>query len=282
MLTFMTSFISELRASAGSGVATAALLVDVGSNSGEFTAKFMETLRDQLGPSYPMEAIMIEPQERFHHKLLTIGKRWNGTLVRAAAWIANTTLDFALSKNSQASHIATSNLSQTSARRSKRVPAFDIGEFLKLQFTLRSAPRGVRLRAYVKIDIEGAEYHVLPRLLQDHVLCAPVTHLHIEWHNRNLPMEERRDGLALRWAIAPLLARGCPATKPAPRVIHEEFHGLNVNVPAEELLDDIMAATSGNIHLVTNFSLERIVRNVEYKVTAHKRIVRHRTYINGK
>ena len=80
----------------------------------------------------------------------------------------------------------------------------------------------------MKLDIEGAEYAVLPRLLMSGVLCR-VSFMHVEWHLNNLPLAQRFDGFALRKAFDSLLKAGC-ATNPGgrpKRFLHEEYRTKN-------------------------------------------------------
>ena len=77
----------------------------------------------------------------------------------------------------------------------------------------------------VKLDIEGAEYSVLPRLLTSGALCL-VDFFNIEWHLDALPADRRLEGLALRLALEPAI-RACRPRRLV-QLMHEEFLPLNL------------------------------------------------------
>lgn len=79
--------------------------------------------------------------------------------------------------------------------------------------------------AFLKLDIEGAEYTVLPRLLSTRALCR-VSFLLIEWHLVYVPPPKRAAGLALKGAFELLLAASCHG-HPMPVVVHDDLPANN-------------------------------------------------------
>lgn len=69
-----------------------------------------------------------------------------------------------------------------------------------------------------EIDIEGAEYEVLPHLLLTGALCL-VRYLVVEWHLNALPEPQRLAGLGLRLSLPMLLRAGC---RHAPPILYED------------------------------------------------------------
>ena len=157
---FLTALVDEIRA-AGSSKHT--IVLDVGANDGEFSEELMRTLRKRANAQ--PELIMVEPQPRFAAKLGRIAKRWNGTHLPVAAWTEKKEL--VLQEN--AAHSEKSSLFQKTGKfaglEQRTVQAIDFAAYLRE--TLRRADI-----AFVKIDIEGSEYDVLPTLLLGGLLRA--------------------------------------------------------------------------------------------------------------
>ena len=82
--------------------------------------------------------------------------------------------------------------------------------------------------AYLKLDVEGLEYSLLPWLLLEGAICR-LSHLRIEWHLVAQPIRNRLEGLALRHSIGGLLRHGC--TSPPLMIEHEEFAANNFAFP---------------------------------------------------
>ena len=91
----------------------------------------------------------------------------------------------------------------------------------------------------------------------------------------------------MRRAIEPLLTRGCPLDRPAPTVLHEEFHGLNADGPWQLLLEDALehstSAYKYTRDAVGDFKNGTLARNPKfaYELRVFKGKLRHRTYMNG-
>lgn len=99
----------------------------------------------------------------------------------------------------------------------------------------------------VKLDIESAEFELLPHLLTSGVLCR-VHLLVIEWHLNALPPERRLSGLGLRISLTRLLHDGCRAlTGTSPKLIHEGS-GINNMQQAVPGLWDVLLNHNGTAH----------------------------------
>ena len=78
----------------------------------------------------------------------------------------------------------------------------------------------------IKMDIEGAEYSVLPRLLTSGALCM-VDYLNVEWHLSALPDERRlTEGMGLRLMLESTL-RACRPSR-LKMTMNEDYLSLNV------------------------------------------------------
>lgn len=83
------------------------------------------------------------------------------------------------------------------------------------------------------------------------------------------------------------LRAGCPAARPAPRVLHEEFRGVNFGKAVPGLLEEAARHASGCRR--TRRGLPELcvlngtaVGGLEYELTVRKAAIRHQlTLING-
>ena len=115
--------------------------------------------------------------------------------------------------------------------------AIDFAEWLAISSEFQKADT-----ICLKIDIEGAEYAVLPHLLSARSLCR-VNFLIIEWHLHALPASRRLFGLGLRNSLEELVNGGCPPLA-SPRIfMHEEFGPLNGGLQINGLLEDALRRT---------------------------------------
>lgn len=225
------------------------LVLDVGANDGawmEGTLRMLLKGRPHLKRDSVIDAIMFEPQSNLRGPLTGLVDRWNSgtqigahasemnisvraTHVPAAAWITDTNLTFYESTASRTSKTASlerrRNINGTLAPLAKTlvprvVPAVDLAAFITRHAAGADA-------VIFKLDIEGAEYSVLPALLTSGALCH-VDLFQIEWHLNNLEAERRLEGIALRLALEPVM-RGC-AQRRLVKLMHEEYVFINDGV----------------------------------------------------
>ncbi len=120
-----------------------------------------------------------------------------GIFHRQAVWIEDGELEFQLQNGHRNVGCGSTMAAlQSSNRRllggkTVTVPAIDFSRFV---LELESE------RIIVRMDIEGAEFPVLRKMLQDQSL-SKVQDLHIEWHHRHLPTESGKSARDLRKAI---------------------------------------------------------------------------------
>jgi hypothetical protein len=201
--------------------------------------------------------VLMDPQPRVRETLTTLARwlnntlaakpRWvqpqrfsadSATFMPVAAWTAETRLPFFASvrkEDSQTSSLVRAAQHGDSAR--AHVRAIDLAAFLRKTFD------GASLRL-LKLDVEAAEYELLPHLLVTGALCL-ATHLLLEWHLNSLPPSRRLRALAMRLSIDEHLEKGCGAAnlKP-PRVAHDEFE-LNNRFAVVTGLDQLIEQHNG-------------------------------------
>lgn len=207
----VSAFVGRLRRSPAG---QPALVLDVGANNGYWGATVTKRARERA-PHAVVDLVYFEPQLTHQAPLQRHAARLrNTTVVHAAAWTRNTTLTFYLAeRDSQASSTVETlarRFSGGSVRVGKRavkqttVPAVDLAEFMRRRLAGPSPPL-----VLLKLDVEAAEYEVLPHLLLSGVACS-VRYWFIEWHYNALPPKRRLAGVLLRQSVDELISRGCP------------------------------------------------------------------------
>ena len=202
-----------------SGPHQVGFVVDVGANNGQWTRRILERVR-QEGTRMRVEPILFEPQRVYAAELQHLADEWGGAFYPAAAWTKAANLSFYLSHFKEASSLSeqlalTFSKPEVNARVPRvTVPAVDLARVLRnCVWRAKGGP------IIVKLDVEAAEYDLLPRLLITGALCR-CTFLLVEWHLNALPPERKLEGVLLRNAFDGLLARGC--VRPPRLIIHDE------------------------------------------------------------
>lgn len=125
--------------------------------------------------------IAFEPNEELN-VAETSQKFKNFYWVQAAVWIADEDVDFVLSEKNDSSFIK--GLSNNAPKRTIRVPAIDFSKYVS------ELPKEATI--VCSMDIEGAEYPVLEKLLADDTMKR-ISLLDIEFHHRLLPDKDAQD-----------------------------------------------------------------------------------------
>ena len=246
---FLNDFMSQSHTARCNRALGRSVVFDVGSNAGQFISNDLKLnralSRRHCNSTHRFTAFLFEPQRKWLSALTHLVNELSAkhsqsldiALMPFAAWTHNTTMRFQTSKNSQEARIVTANASATpdagtmgAARASYDVEAIDFADFVLR--TLRPSDAPVLL----KIDIESAEYSLVPRLLTTGVLCLP-SHLIVEWHLRHASDSDRLACLALKLALPLMLKRGC---KTPPQLLQEEFRAMNAGAQVPGLLEEAM------------------------------------------
>jgi len=220
-------------------------VLDVGANNGQWARHVLKRVRE-YGTRMRVEPILFEPQREYAASLRQLAFDWGGTFYPAAAWTRATNLSFYLSNFKEASSLSeqialTFSKPEVNAHvRRVTVPTVDLARVLR-----SSAWRAKGGPILLKLDVEAAEYDLLPRLIITGALCR-CTFLLIEWHLNALPPERRMEGVLLRNAFDGLLARGCP--RPPRLIIHDEDLLNNYGEPTPGL-GELAARYTVNGHL---------------------------------
>ena len=195
--------------------------------------------------------VVFEPQPQFRD---TLGKldTWPGGAVhvQGVAWTSRGELPFSQGRSpalSQAAHVGAPR--EGGPGKLIKVQSVDFARFLNDMFT--DHPEET---VFLKIDVEGAEYDLLPNWLISGALC-PIEFIQIEWHMFMLKPERRLASLGLRMSMADMLERGCPYHQkpwihPQRTIVHDEAQGnRHVAVPGlRDRLDFHAAENASTCH----------------------------------
>ena len=253
---------------------TRAVMFDVGANNGHFSDWTLKIASNSLlkHARNRIEAVMVEPNPVFNKTLSNLVAAWSGkrprqlTYVPAAAWkndVGTVTLTRPTSGTDLASVRSTiieGSNDRSLAHDKVSVPTVDLARLMRerLEATPRQhktirgrgsarLPPPLQPLCGLKLDIEAAEFELLPHLLLSGSLCRCHYFL-FEWHLNSLPPARRLAGLHLRESIDGLLTRGC--STPPRRLLHDDFprNNLFAIVPGLAELVDLHNGTMLGLH----------------------------------
>ena len=117
--------------------------------------------------------VAIEPQPKFAAVLTNLSQVCPSfALVSAAAWKSNGTLDMDTPKDSRAAAIRF-DAKANSSKSVLSVPTMDFSEvLLNSEWSRQARPMRPEGLNFLKLDIESAEYALLPHLLRGGALCS--------------------------------------------------------------------------------------------------------------
>lgn len=187
------------------------IVLDVGANDGWWGYNYARIIRNG---TFDVSLVYFEPLPQFHGSLRTLVKAFGGAnsqLVAAAAWTESATLTLHIPDSGKATKSASlTNVNAYSGGgwtsvKNVTVQAIDFSRYLHdaaMKYDI----------VVLKMDVEGAEYRLLPRLIATGSLCH-VDYMLVEWHLKYQPDDNgaRLSALALRYAFEGLVQRGCLA-----------------------------------------------------------------------
>jgi len=210
------------------------VFLDIGSNRGTHIRKlfepekypgspYLEVFDQAFGPlrSGPSSetgicAFGFEANPRWASRLQEVEKAYAAKGWRAK-WFATTAVGNAAGdstfwlndKAGQNSNWSFSVIKMADDSHPIKVPVVDLSEFM--QYLTAHASPGYKL---MKMDIEGGEFVVLPKLLENHLLCTNgLDKLTIEWHEYHLAEDQRPAAAKTRLQVeSPAKCGGQPST----------------------------------------------------------------------
>lgn len=155
------------------------VFIDCGSYLGGMIHKFEKS---DLAKEHRWEVIAFEANPEFAKQ---IPKRDNWTVLQQAVWIKDGTIEFYVDDHRVGSTVIKGKKTGKLAEVPLEVPSIDFSEWLKRNYTARDF-------VFVNLDIEGAEYAVLDKLLADGTIDL-VDKLCVEFHDHKVGVPEERD-----------------------------------------------------------------------------------------
>lgn len=153
--------------------------VDVGANTGKISYEFAVEHAD-----YDIYCIEANPAliPQIHRRSVQLGRTF--VIMWAAAWVYDGTINLYQSGANAASTVVEGKVErgkwpQIDYESPTSVPCFDLGDWMLRTFTLRDS-------VILKMDVEGAEYTLLEKMIQDRSL-ALASELWCEWHQDRYP-----------------------------------------------------------------------------------------------
>ena len=240
----------------------AGVIIEVGANTGAYSDKLMR--RCQKAGLKVASLTLVDPQASMRPRLQRLAEEWKGEFVSAAATADEGNITFFTSRNSHVSSTLSSAASRYGLKSATVVPTVDriplatwniaspprlsLGLLCESRFSLHltypvsawravsalifrtieraKTTHGAKLSVLLKLDVEGAEYDLLPHLLVRGALCL-VDFLVIDWHLNSLPEARRLAGIGLRHSLGATVRGAC--TGRALQIEHEEFRPINVS-----------------------------------------------------
>ncbi|EOD34158.1 hypothetical protein EMIHUDRAFT_313852 [Emiliania huxleyi CCMP1516] len=185
------------------------VVLDVGANDGRWSAKLMTSMAASVRRRTRL--LMFEPQPRFVNALAAITNRFEPSLAGGRV-DAGGQPDVPFSENAR----------RFGRSKAITIRSVDLARLMWDKLAGKSC-------ALLKLDVEGAEYRLIPHLLVTGALCLP-THLLLEWHLNSVPERERLAALAQRLSL-PAALDAC-ATPPRALVNDDEAqNNLYTRVP---------------------------------------------------
>ena len=152
------------------------IFIDAGANTGISIKLFL----NRYPNSQEFEIHSFEPNPHLHKKLSEYSDR--ATIYHKAVYTEDTTLDFYLSNIHLASTLRIDKLTGGISQNNKiKVEAIDIAKFIKNNFNKEDY-------IILKLDIEGAEYDILPHLIEEGMFDGWINELFGEFHYKKLSL----------------------------------------------------------------------------------------------
>ncbi|MBL7132263.1 MAG: FkbM family methyltransferase [Candidatus Omnitrophica bacterium] len=144
------------------------IFIDGGAHKGETIYEFE---RSNLYSKHRWEIFSFEANP---YLISYIPKKKNVTVLNKAMWIDNKGLDFYFGVSTLAGNVVENKQTDTT-KKSIKVDSVDFGQWLKENFKQEDI-------IFVKLDIEGAEYPILDKMLKDESI-EYVDKLYVEFHS---------------------------------------------------------------------------------------------------
>ena len=152
------------------------VFIDLGCHDGDSIKEFCKWLVPLHEKGQEVEIYGVDPNPKFPELWKRVDLPIKVTWINAAAWVSRGSIKFLLDETDKAFGSTLLKEKSISDPKTIMVDTFDFSEFLK-QFKDDSV--------VVKMDIEGAEFAILERLLNEGTINI-IEMLYLEWHDRKM------------------------------------------------------------------------------------------------
>ena len=160
------------------------VFIDGGAHKGEPIAGFEKTA---TYAEHPWEVYAFQANPNL---ISQIPAKQNLTVLNKAIWIHDGTVDFYLAKSTPSSSILKHKKTGKLSKVPIRVESVDFSNWVEERFSRDDY-------VMLKLDIEGAEYQVLDKMIRDGSI-AYIDKLYIEFHNVKVDIPREKDEQILR------------------------------------------------------------------------------------
>lgn len=212
---------------------TRAVVMDLGANRGDWARLWRSAIRAAPLAGKSFELYFFEPQPVFKQSLSELAQQINATF-----------LPFAVGSHKGYVHMVGQSRSTGamavelagSTRPPDAVPLIDVAAWMRSIHLSDSTTM-----AFMKLDVEGMEYQLLPWLLSQahNTLCA-LHSMIIEWHLLHIPASQRLEALGLELSFLSQLRLGCPPGRAPVTVYNEKYFGNQFGMPVPGLLETFL------------------------------------------
>ena len=209
---------------------TRSIVMDVGANAGDWSVRWASAIAEARSRGQTLELYLFEPQPVFRHSLAKLAQRINATFLPLA--VGRHAGRIRMVGRAQSVTARTVEVKSNSEKpTSDTVPMIDFGVWM------RDKLAGRQTLSFMKLDIEGTEYVLLPWLLTQarETLCL-LHSMIIEWHLKFTSPHKRLQALGLELSFLSQLRNGCPTC--APIAVYNEVLAANqYGLPVPGLLE---------------------------------------------
>mmetsp|Transcript_14581 Transcript_14581/g.40848 ORF Transcript_14581/g.40848 Transcript_14581/m.40848 type:complete len:348 (-) Transcript_14581:242-1285(-) len=229
----MSAEASFLKAFEAASPGTHANVFDVGANNGRWTSQWETAMREAPKRGQSLSVFFFEPQPVFKESLMQLATRMNATFLPLAVGRRAGMVEMIGKVGSVSTHAEEIREEDTTSHKKTLVPMVDFAAFLRDKLS------GGGRYNFLKLDVEGMEYTLLPWLLaHSHVTLCRLHSMLIEWHLNYVALPHRLDAYALELSFLSQLRLGCPDDLAPVGVWMEKYPTNNFDQPIPGLLEN--------------------------------------------
>ncbi|GAX77834.1 hypothetical protein CEUSTIGMA_g5276.t1 [Chlamydomonas eustigma] len=222
---FCLAALALYRSALSSNVKTTYL--ELGANNGHWTRMQME--KADLSST---KCFMFEPQPHLFQSLDDVALKFNCSVIKRPVWTVEKTMKFHRHAVDVASTLIDQSTWNSSATQSFDVTTVNIAEWIPLNIDQQS-------HVHVRMDIEGAEYMVMRRLISSGVACKFFNVIELEFHALH-----QKSNYVMRPAdvVFPWILRDCGVQVTHSAYYPEEYYNMTMDANCNncELLRTIL------------------------------------------